>query len=189
MNWGSAHSPCTRSMNSLLSSMTVRSAAKEVSNTLSKPMARESRANLARRGHPGSRPNISPIATRTAGATWATTILFRVVERLPDLFDLGFGGQGARRADARALAAVDALHLVEVLAEGRDHRGLGAPVREIDGAHGLDLGADADAIAAEDALVRVAHEGRRGIVDGGRPGRAFLKRTFVMPSRRARAWS
>ena len=53
----------------------VRSAAKLVSNTVSNPIILIAVKILPMEFLPGSRPNSSPIATRTAGATCATTRL------------------------------------------------------------------------------------------------------------------
>ena len=65
----------TRSISSLASSMMVRSAAKSVSNTLSKPSLRSAATILPSQGEPIGRPNSSPIAARTAGAVWTSTTL------------------------------------------------------------------------------------------------------------------
>ena len=55
--------------------MMVRSAAKSVSNTRSKPSIRSAVTILPVLTEPGGRPKASPIATRTAGAVWTTTVL------------------------------------------------------------------------------------------------------------------
>ena len=56
--------------------MIVRSAEKSVSNTLSKPSMRSAATSLPVTGSPGLKPNSWPIATRTAGAVWTTTVFF-----------------------------------------------------------------------------------------------------------------
>ena len=141
---------------------------KDVSKTLSKPMTRRAAPIWPVVDTPGSSPNTSPIATRTAGATCGDDELLRVVEGLPHLFDLRFRRQGAGGADAGALAAVDAFDVVQVLAEGGDHDSLGAPVGEVYGADRLYLGADPHAVAAQDALVRVPDERRGRAIDRAR---------------------
>ena len=62
--------------NSVPSSRIVRSAAKFVSKTSSKPRRRRAWAIFAVTMVPGSIPNISPSATRTAGAVWTTVRTF-----------------------------------------------------------------------------------------------------------------
>ena len=123
----------SRLMNSLLSSMTVRSAVKDVSNTRSKPMARSAaaiwpvvvdarlKAEHLTQGHAHGRRDLGHdhlLGSWSAFHTSSTSELRR---------------KGAGRADAGALAAVDALHLAQVLAEDGHHRGLGPAVGEIDG--------------------------------------------------------
>ena len=54
--------------------MIVRSAAKSVSNTLSKPSMRSAATIFPVLMEPGSSPKDSPMATRTAGAVWTTTV-------------------------------------------------------------------------------------------------------------------
>ena len=65
----------SRSMSSLPSSIMVRSAVKLVSNTLSKPSIRRAVVIWPVTMAPGSKPNSSPRATRTEGATWTMTCL------------------------------------------------------------------------------------------------------------------
>ena len=160
VNCGILSPVVTRLMNSLLSSRTVRSAVKDVSKTLSNPMALKGRGDLAGSGHPGLEAehlaDRHPDGRRHLG----DDELLRVVDGLPYLVHLRLGRKGPGGADAGALAAIDALHLVKVFAEGRDHDGLCSPVGEIDGADGLHLGADADTVAAEHAFVRIPDEGR-----------------------------
>ena len=103
----------------------------------------------------------SPRATRTAGAICATTTVLRGSSSAFQTSSTSDRGrQRAGGADRGALAAVDALDLAQILAEGRQHRGLVAAVGEVDGADALDLGAEAHAVAAEHALVRIAHQRR-----------------------------
>ena len=87
-----------------------------------------------------------------------------LVQRLPDLVDLVLFGDGADRADGRALAALHAGHGVQIVVERRaDHRLEAAVLRE-QGPDVLRLQADAHAAAALDALAAVAHQGgRRGV--------------------------
>ena len=66
---------CNLSKNSVPSSIIVKSAEKLVSNTISKPISRRAVLILPIEFSPGLRLNISPIATRTAGAICATTFL------------------------------------------------------------------------------------------------------------------
>ena len=54
--------------------MMVRSAAKSVSKTLSNPSMRRAVTIFPVLMEPGSSPNASPIATRTAGAVCTTTV-------------------------------------------------------------------------------------------------------------------
>ena len=63
-----------RPRNSVASSTTVRSAPKAVSYTASKPSMRRAAAMRPVVMVPAERPKRSPRATRTAGATWATTL-------------------------------------------------------------------------------------------------------------------
>ena len=88
--------------------------------------------------------------------------LVGVVERRPDVFHLAGGNQRPGGADRRALAAADALDLVEVAPERRGHHAVGAAAAEVDRAHAHDLVAGPHAVAAQDALVGVAHDGRGG---------------------------
>ena len=83
-------------------------------------------------------------------------LLGGIGEHVPDRIFLGFHRQRAGGADA--LPAVDALHVAKLFAEGRLYAGLVPAVREVDGTDALDLPAHAHAIAAEHALVRVAHK-------------------------------
>ncbi len=55
--------------------MIVRSAVKEVSNTLSKPARRRAATIWPSMSVPGLMPNSSAIDTDTAGACWTTTVL------------------------------------------------------------------------------------------------------------------
>ena len=64
-----------RPRNSVASSMIVRSAAKFVSKTPSKPMRRSAVTSLPVTGVPIGMPKHSPIVARMAGAVWTTTCL------------------------------------------------------------------------------------------------------------------
>ena len=83
----------------------------------------------------------------------------------PDLFDLVALGDRPDRADRRALAALDAGHLVEVAVERRADDGFESAVLREQGADVLDLAAHAHAAAALDALAVVAEQGGRRRVD------------------------
>ncbi len=64
-----------RVKSSVPSSIMVRSAAKSVSKTLSKPRRLRPSTSSPTKGVPGSRPNSSPMVVRIAGATCTTTCL------------------------------------------------------------------------------------------------------------------
>ena len=81
-----------------------------------------------------------------------------VGQGVPDGFEFGGGGEGAGGADAGALAAVDALDLAHGLVEGGEDGRLVAAVGEVNRADALNLVAEADAVAAEHALVGVADD-------------------------------
>ena len=82
----------------------------------------------------------------------------------PDFFDLIALGDRPHGANGRALPALHAGHARQVVAEGRADDRLETAVLREQGADVLDLGADAHAAAALDALARVAEQGgRRGI--------------------------
>ena len=91
---------------------------------------------------------------------------FRIVDGFPNVGDALSNGDRSRRADGGALAAVDAFRFRQLPVKGGRHNHVGPPVDEIDGAHMLDLAAHPDAVAAEDAFVHVADDGRRRVVDG-----------------------
>ena len=80
--------------------------------------------------------------------------------------DGGVDRDGAGGTYHAALAAVDAVALPQVFAKGRGHDGLGAALGDVDGADLLDIVAHAHAVAAEDALVGVAHNRRGAAVHG-----------------------
>jgi len=65
----------SRISSSVPSSMIVRSAAKLVSNTLSKPQRRRAVLSSKVTAVPGASPKHSPIAARGLGAVWMTTCL------------------------------------------------------------------------------------------------------------------
>ena len=89
----------------------------------------------------------------------------RVVQRLPDLFDFQARRQGPGGANRRAETAVHALNVFEVLAEGGNDAGRRAAEGKVDHAHPLDLFAGPHAVAAQDALVRIADQRDAGIID------------------------
>ena len=88
-----------------------------------------------------------------------------IVQGVPHAVAVLLRHDRAGGADGGALAAVHAFDRAEGRAEGRGHAGVGAAVGEVDRADALDFGADAHAVAAEHALVRVADERRGGEVD------------------------
>ena len=88
--------------------------------------------------------------------------LLGIVDRFPHLVGVGLRDDRAGRADLSALAAVHAFAFAQVVVEGRNHAGVGAAAGEIQRADALHFGADAHAVAAEHALVRVAHQRRAG---------------------------
>ena len=91
--------------------------------------------------------------------------LLRVVEGPPPPADLVKDGDGAGGAGGCALAAADAVGLSELAVKGRAHHQVAAPVGEVQDTHALHLLAHPDAVAAEDALVGIPDDGRRGGVD------------------------
>ncbi len=145
--------------------MIVRSAEKPVSKTRSKPIARNAAVILPATSTPGGSPNSSPRVTDTLGACWTTTIVVGVVQRLQHFTGIVLLGQRPGRADHDALPAVDAAGDVQAFVERRADRGSGAAAGEVDRADLLDLFADPHALAAEDALGRVADDRRTGHVD------------------------
>ena len=68
---------------------------------------------------------------------------------------------GAGRTHHAALSAVNAVRLGDFLIKSRCYQRLGAPVCKVDGVHRLHVVAHADAVTAEDALVRISNDGRR----------------------------
>ena len=88
-----------------------------------------------------------------------------VVQRAPHAADVVIHGDRGGGAHGGALTAADAVGLGELLVECRHYAEIGAAVREVDDVHALDLLARAHAVAAEDALVRVAHDRGAGGVE------------------------
>ena len=153
-------------MSSVPSSMMVRSAVKLVSNTLSKPARRRAVFISKVTGVPGSRPNSSPMADARRGGRLDDDVLVGVVDGGPHLVGLVLGVQGAGRAAVDALAAVDADDVAERhVLEGLDGD-LVAAADGLEHADFLHVDAGADAAAAADALVHVAHH---GVARGSRP--------------------
>ncbi len=68
-------------------------------------------------------------------------------------------GQGARRADGDALAAISAIRVLKHAVEGRSDGGVETAADSAEDTHGLDIVAHSLATAAEDALVHVARDG------------------------------
>ena len=90
--------------------------------------------------------------------------LLRVGERIPDLVRVVALAQRADRAGVDALAAEHAVRLQHGLSERRGDHGLKAAVHRADRADLLHIAADGHAAAAQDALVRVADDGRGEII-------------------------
>ena len=88
-----------------------------------------------------------------------------VVQRAPHAADVVIHGDRGGRAHGGALAAADAVGLGELLVKRRHHAKIGAAVREVDDVHALDLLAGAHAVAAENALVRIAHDRGAGGIE------------------------
>ena len=83
-------------------------------------------------------------------------------ERRHDLVDLALFHQGRRRTDPRALSAENTIrHIHAVVETGRNPR-LETTFGEVNGAYALNLVADRYATTAQNALVGIAYQGRRG---------------------------
>ena len=91
--------------------------------------------------------------------------LILVVQRAPYTADVVIHGDRGGGAYGGALAAADAVGLGELLVECRHYAQIGAAVRKVDDVHALDLLARAHAVAAEDALVWVAHDRGAGGIE------------------------
>ena len=87
------------------------------------------------------------------------------IERLPNRLGLRTGRQRTGGANRGAQPAVDAFHVLQVFAKRRQHAGRGAAESEIDHADALNLFARPHAVAAQDALVRIAHQRDAGTID------------------------
>ena len=83
---------------------------------------------------------------------------FRIMQRLPCVVDLVADGDGAGRADSCALAAGDALGHAHRAVECRHNLNVAAAVSEVQNAHALQFVAHAHAVAAENALARIADD-------------------------------
>lgn len=92
-------------------------------------------------------------------------LLFLIANRLPDLIDFAADRQSPHRTDRRALAAVDALPFAQALAKGRHNRRLMPAIGKVDRADALNLRTESHAVAAQRALVRIAHHRPAGLVD------------------------
>ena len=141
------------------SSRIVRSAAKLVSNTLSKPQRR--RAVFISKVSALARRQAEALADRRprAGRGLDDDVLVRVVDGGPDLVGRVVRPQGAGRAAVDALPAVDADHVGQRLVQEGGDLGAVAAVEGLQHADLLQVDAGADAAAAEDALVHVADHG------------------------------
>ncbi len=145
--------------------MMVRSAENEVSKTRSNPRRRSAAVSAPSTSAPGFAPNSSASVTDTDGACWTTT---------------NFSGSArAARTSSSALCSASAPvgqtathwpQLTQLLTlspssnAGPDVRAAAA-ADEVDRADRLDLLADPHALAAEDALGRVADDRRAGDVE------------------------
>ena len=90
--------------------------------------------------------------------------LLGVIQLPPRLADLIPDGDGAGGAGGGALTAADAVGLAELPVKGRAHHQVAAPVGEVQDAHALHLLAHPHTVAAQDALVGIPDDGRRGVV-------------------------
>ena len=106
------------------------------------------------------------MATRTAGAVCTTTCFSGSARASQTLGGVVPLVDGADRTDVDALPAEDAGHVGQILAAGRGDHGLETPVDREERPDALDVLADRHAAPAEDALVRVADDGRGGSVLG-----------------------
>ena len=88
----------------------------------------------------------------------------RVFQGFPDAPDVRFLRNSPHRAHGGTLAALDAQHAVERVVEGGGNHRVEPPADEVDGIDALDIAAHRHAPAAENALARIAHKPRRGIV-------------------------
>ena len=88
-----------------------------------------------------------------------------IIEDLPDIRNVVLHNDRARRAGLRALAAANAGGLCKRHVERGADGHPGTAVRKVDRTHVLHFAAHTHAVAAEDALVLVAHDAHRGILD------------------------
>ena len=88
-----------------------------------------------------------------------------LAERFVDLTDLGLLHESAGRADAHALAALDARRVRKASVLGRGDKGLEASVLKAQDAEAVRVLASRDAAAAEDALGCVADKARSQLVE------------------------
>ena len=170
VNMGSLPPFLMRSTSSVPSSMMVRSAAKSVSKTCLKPMRRRAAASLPVTLAPGASPKNSPRETRMAGAAWATrTFLPSCMVPMTRSMSETSCSAPIGQASTHWPQFTQEVSLRSFV-EGRQHHGVEAAAGEVDGRHPLDLLAHPHAAAAEDALVRVAHDrggGEVGVVVAG----------------------
>ena len=138
--------------------MIVRSAAKEVSKTRSKPSQRRAVVMAPATSVPCGHAELLAQGDRDGRGVLHDDELVLVVQGVDDLLDLALFGQGPGGADGHALAAVHAARYVQALVEGRADLRPRAAADEVDGRDVLDLFADPHALAAEDALGRIADD-------------------------------
>ena len=127
-------------------------------------------------GVPGGRPKPSPMAARIRGSGLHDDVHRRIGDGLPHaartaLFEKGRGG-----ADVDALPALDADRFVHLRGVGGGDVGLEAAALLAEVVNALDFAADADAAAAEHALLPVADDRMAGKVD-----RNFLPPALEVP--------
>jgi len=91
--------------------------------------------------------------------------LFRIVDGAPRLADLVLHRDRAGGAHGGALTAAHAFGLRHFAVERRHDLRAAAAIGKVQNAHALHLFAHAHAVAAEDALVRIAQHSGRGVVD------------------------
>ena len=145
-------------ISSVPSSMMVRSAAKFVSRTASKPSRLKAACILPLTSDPDRHAELFAEHDPDRRGFLDHDKFIGIVERFPDLFRCASFIQCAHGAMDNALAAIDADAVAKARIErGRDQR-LGAPVIDGKGIDRLDIGADLEAPAAEYAFVRVAHD-------------------------------
>ena len=158
----------------------VRSAAKFVSKTRSKPSLLTAASIFPVTSVPGGYPNSSPRAARTAGASWTTTNFVGSERAFHTSSTLDFSVI-APTGQTTSTHPVRAYRFPEARLEGGLHLALEAPALYERAPLRPAFLTDRHAATAKDAFVRIAPEGRRGIVDPP-PLLAPVKATSRTPS-------